>query len=184
MKITKDMNFYIKIAIPEPKIDKSLFLSQKLNKVERSLSIAEIMTLGNEYDDRLVIPYYQRNLVWSIKQKTDFIKSIFARNNLGTMIFKREKIGNCLEWSIIDGLQRYTTIKEFIECKFRVYDVCFDDLIYDDKYNFITTKILIEEYSYMSEKDEINLYINKNFGGTAHNEAELKELKNARESLK
>lgn len=176
MKIIRDVNFYKEIQF-ESKNDTDLFIKNDINKVERTLNISEIMMLGNEFDDKFIIPYYQRNLVWTKNQKEDFIKSIFNRNNLGTMVFKKAKVDNHLEWSIIDGLQRYSTIKEYIECKFKVYESIFDELSYNDKLSFITTNILIEEYQYLDEKAELNLYITKNFGGTAHTLEELEKLK-------
>ena len=177
MKIIRDINFYKEIQF-ESKNDTDLFINNNdINKVERTLNICELLALGNEFDDKFIIPYYQRNLIWTKEQKENFIKSIFNRNNLGTMIFKKAKVGGHLEWSIVDGLQRYTTIKEFIECKFKVYESTFDELSYNDKLSFITTNVVIEEYQYLDEKAELNLYITKNFGGTAHTIEELEKLK-------
>lgn len=66
--------------------------------------------------DKVVIPQYQRNLVWAQKQKKEFIDSIKKGFPFGALLlFKNGSEGNITKFALIDGLQRTTTIKEYVE---------------------------------------------------------------------
>lgn len=65
-------------------------------------------------NDILEVPTYQRNLVWSDEQKKLFIDSVKKGFPIGTLLFyKNSERNNC--YSLIDGLQRSSTIVDFIE---------------------------------------------------------------------
>ena len=59
-------------------------------------------------------PYYQRNYVWDDNKATHFIESIFLGTELPPLIFFDSDYGV----EIIDGRQRYETIKRFMEDQF------------------------------------------------------------------
>ncbi|PFH86470.1 DUF262 domain-containing protein [Bacillus sp. AFS088145] len=66
--------------------------------------------------EKVIIPKYQRNLVWSDKQKKSFIDSIKSGFPFGSLLlFKEGSEGGITNYSLIDGLQRTTTIKKYIE---------------------------------------------------------------------
>ena len=68
------------------------------------------------------MPRFQRGSKWSIKQKIELAISIFKKYPLGSVIFCTEKENNEITKNyLIDGRQRYTTIKE-------IYDT--PDIIY------------------------------------------------------
>ncbi|WP_215113585.1 DUF262 domain-containing protein [Exiguobacterium sp. s63] len=64
-----------------------------------------------ELEDSVELPNFQRRLVWSQKEKKAFIETLHKGYPFGAiLIYKysdREKL------SLIDGLQRYTTMKDF-----------------------------------------------------------------------
>ena len=60
-------------------------------------------------------PDFQRNLVWSSFQKSRLIESILLRIPLPMFYFSEDNVGRI---TIVDGLQRLSTIKEFMENKF------------------------------------------------------------------
>lgn len=60
-------------------------------------------------------PDFQRNLVWDDFQKSRLIESILLRIPLPMFYFSEDKEGRI---TIVDGLQRLTTIKGFMENKF------------------------------------------------------------------
>lgn len=66
-------------------------------------------------DDIDLSPDFQRNLVWTAKQKSRLIESILLRIPLPMFYFAEESDGRI---TIVDGLQRLTTIREFMENKF------------------------------------------------------------------
>jgi len=68
---------------------------------------------NNQEDGKMVVPTYQRGLVWKKEQKADLIDSIKKGLPFGSiLLYKDENKGN---YRIIDGLQRCSTIYEFIK---------------------------------------------------------------------
>ena len=86
----------------------------------------------NDVKDRKLIlaPYFQRKLVWRLGHKVDFIKTILlgypfpeifiTRGNIDVMTMQTTS-------ALVDGQQRVTTIKEYIEDKFAVDDRKYSD---------------------------------------------------------
>ena len=56
-------------------------------------------------------PNFQRNFVWDIKRKSLLIESMMLRIPLPMFYVSEDKDG---VWEVVDGLQRLTTIKDFI----------------------------------------------------------------------
>ncbi|MBQ9520627.1 MAG: DUF262 domain-containing protein [Acholeplasmatales bacterium] len=68
------------------------------------------------------MPRFQRGSKWSPKQKIELAISIFKRYPLGSVIFCTEKENNEITKNyLIDGRQRYTTIKEIYETPDVIY---------------------------------------------------------------
>lgn len=65
-----------------------------------------------ELEERAVVPKFQRKLVWSAKEKESFIETLSKGYPFGAiLIYKYE---HDEKYSIIDGLQRYTTIRDYV----------------------------------------------------------------------
>ncbi len=81
---------------------------------EKPMSIYQFMRL---YDQaRLIIdPEYQRNLVWKPEQKSRFIESILLSFPLPPFYVNQQIDGRYI---IIDGLQRTTTLHQFVTGQF------------------------------------------------------------------
>lgn len=66
--------------------------------------------------------YYQRDFCWSLKDKKDFIESIYNQMNCGVIVIKYNdddkmcKVG--AEYDVIDGKQRLKTLIEFFNDEF------------------------------------------------------------------
>lgn len=56
-------------------------------------------------------PEFQRNEVWSIRQKSQLIESMLLRIPLQMFYVSEDERGN---WDVVDGLQRLSTIKNFV----------------------------------------------------------------------
>lgn len=56
-------------------------------------------------------PDFQRNFVWDVKRKSLLIESMMLRIPLPMFYVSEDKDGR---WEVVDGLQRLTTIKDFI----------------------------------------------------------------------
>lgn len=68
----------------------------------------------SELVNSVVLPPFQRRLVWSKKQKEDFIETLSNGYPFGSiLIYKYKDDPTQTKYTLIDGLQRYSTIKEF-----------------------------------------------------------------------
>lgn len=65
----------------------------------------------SDLEGSVVVPTYQRRLVWSEKQKESFIDNISKGYPFGSILLYRYEGDRKL--SLIDGLQRYSTLKEY-----------------------------------------------------------------------
>jgi hypothetical protein len=92
--------------------------SQRLVRADSyQLSIGEVV---NMYDDEEIVinPEFQRLFRWSISQKSRFIESLLLGIPVPSIfVFEREDAS----WELIDGLQRLSTILEFMG-KLRIPD--------------------------------------------------------------
>lgn len=75
-----------------------------------SMSIGEVANLYKE-NDLEIFPEYQRYFRWNINQKSDLIESIILGIPIPPIFVAQEASG---KWDVIDGLQRISTILEFI----------------------------------------------------------------------
>ncbi len=73
--------------------------------------------LYSKLKDSVVLPNFQRRLVWSKQQKEDFIETLHNGYPFGSILIYRYTDDGTEKnkFSLIDGLQRYTTIKDFQE---------------------------------------------------------------------
>lgn len=77
-----------------------------------SIKLIKDMIDGGDID---MNPDFQRNFVWNSFQKSRLIESILLRIPLPMFYFSEDEEGRL---SVIDGLQRLTTINEFMDNKF------------------------------------------------------------------
>lgn len=68
------------------------------------------------------VPQFQRSLVWSKDQKNTFISTVKEGNPFGSILV-HETMG---KFEIIDGLQRFTTLKEYEESPEKYLDISVD----------------------------------------------------------
>lgn len=192
MQIKRDMNIFEELSnlLETPsKIERDFIPLTKKYKCSYGSAhdIGSLIMLGNEYDDKLIIPEYQRDLTWTLKQKQDLILSILNGNPIGEFLFKKDKNrpnGDIeIHWYIIDGQQRLNAIKEFIECKFSLPDgLVFDKLKYWDAREFLTGySIKVLSLQDITLKDELDIYYSRNFGGTKHTLEDLQKFLKVKE---
>lgn len=110
-------------------------------------------------------PPYQRRSVWNQEYKDFFIDTIL-QNYPAPAIFLYEEINanGIAKYNVVDGKQRISTIIEFLENKFPVYEKAaitelrgkyFEELPKDDKIKFWNYSFLVE-YLPTSEESIIN----------------------------
>lgn len=86
------------------------------------LAVKDIIE-GNKFK----VPSFQRNVVWSKSKRKDFVKNIMEGNPFGSILVYQERPD---KYVLIDGLQRVSTIKDFIK---NPYDYV-DYVLIEDEY--------------------------------------------------
>ena len=100
-------------------LNSSVYISQKEyeNIFKNNMKISSYsMSIKTLFSDRMqkkinYNPYYQRNYVWDRPKASFFIESILLGTDVPPLIFFNS--GGKIE--VIDGRQRYETIKKFLE---------------------------------------------------------------------
>lgn len=72
----------------------------------------------SELKDKIEIPKFQRGLVWSKAKKVEFIKTLKAGLPIGVLLLSKK--GD--KYLVIDGLQRFTTMKDYARDYFSYID--------------------------------------------------------------
>lgn len=123
----------------------------------RSISVKTL--LGERNIKRINYkPYYQRNYVWDNKKASFFIESVLLGTDIPPLILF--KSGRTIE--VIDGRQRFETLKRFKESSFKLSinglmelkllkNNNFNDFDIDVKNAFLDTKVRIFEFEVVNE---------------------------------
>ena len=128
-------------------------------KTESKVMSIESIFINKRFEDKIIYaPYYQRKYVWDQNKATYFIESILLGTEIPPLVFfdNQEKI------EIIDGRQRYETIKKFINEELvlskqglkslsGLKNKSFNDLDSKIKEIFWDTKIRLLEFSVVNE---------------------------------
>jgi hypothetical protein len=99
--------------------DETPYDPDKIRVDTKQFSLHQINEMIERSDINLS-PDFQRNLVWDNKRKSRLIESILMRIPLPMFYFSQDDDGRI---SVVDGLQRLSTIREFMENKFRLKDL-------------------------------------------------------------
>ncbi len=120
----------------------------------------ELIDIVNEIRNKRLImsPYFQRNLVWRLVHKVDFIKTILLGYPFPQIFIARGSIDldtmtntSC----IVDGQQRMNSIMEYIKDEFKVDNKLFSDLEPYQKENFLKYQVPIIDLDLDNEDPEI-----------------------------
>ncbi|WP_129703712.1 DUF262 domain-containing protein [Priestia megaterium] len=85
--------------------------------------ILESITESSERRISITIPRFQRNLVWTDSQRKLFIDSLRNKYPFGSLLLYKKDNDNAFEgYSLIDGLQRVSTIKKYQEKPTRFFE--------------------------------------------------------------
>lgn len=99
--------------------DEKPYDSGKIRVESRNFSLRNIYDMINDGDLDLA-PDFQRNLVWDNFRKSRLIESILLRIPLPMFYFSADENGKL---SVVDGLQRLTAIKQFMDNKLVLRDL-------------------------------------------------------------
>ncbi|MGD1909516.1 MAG: DUF262 domain-containing protein [Rivularia sp. (in: cyanobacteria)] len=116
-------------------------------------SVFEFM---RKYDNgKLIIdPDFQRNVVWRLEQKSQFIESVILNFPLPPWYVNQTKDG---KYIIVDGLQRTTALHEFVNDKFILTGL--EALTKLNGYKFSKLKELPGDYQTKIEDKKLIIYI-------------------------
>lgn len=143
---------------------------------------------GQTYDE-ITNPDFQRNHVWNRDQQIKYIEHCLKGGKSGRDIYF-----NCASWMgstskdsdlgdnvyCVDGLQRITAVKCFIDNEFSVFDnVYVDDLdCFHDSYTYFKMYVL----DFQNKKDILQWYLDMNGAGTPHTKEELDRVRKLKEN--
>lgn len=102
-------------------------------------------------------PDFQRNLVWNNFQKSRLIESILLRIPLPMFYFAEDGEGNI---SVVDGLQRLTTLKDFMDNKFNLKGLEYLGKTCDNCYYSDSSKGKVLSPKYLKWFDMTQLTVN------------------------
>lgn len=128
-------------------------------------------------------PDFQRNYVWTTEKKCQLIESLMLKIPLPMFYVSADEQGN---YTVVDGLQRLTTIKEFIlDKKFKLKKLEFwsdqyDNSSFEDLPTYIENRILETEFTFTvinpgtPEVVKRNIFKRVNRGGEPLTEQEIR----------
>ena len=125
-------------------------------------------------DEHIIVPEYQRPLVWDDAQKELLIDSIMTNIPIGNVFLNQGR--KDLDYEIVDGQQRLIAIWDFYNNKFTWRGKFFKDL--DKQYQAIFEHMTLATYitNYETRDEVIELYYRINWTGLEHSVEELMVL--------
>jgi hypothetical protein len=114
------------------------------------------------------IPSWQRALVWTPEQKVRLIESLWLGLPIAGYVYNRAAYGSPLDDILVDGQQRWTAIKEYVEDAFPVYGRLFSELETQDRNGFGMIGFNALEVNTDDEAELIDIYERLAYGGTPH----------------
>jgi len=100
----------------EDEMEDTPYDPEKIRVDTKQLSIRQVYDMMN-VDDIDLTPDFQRNLVWNELRQSRLIESILLRIPLPIFYFAQDDDGKI---SVVDGLQRLSTIRRFMDNEFRL----------------------------------------------------------------
>lgn len=140
--------------------------------------------MGTIYDymrnDIDMEPEYQRDYVWSQKDKESLISSIFNNIEIGRFVFKKNPFDptkTIKRLEIVDGKQRLNAIVEFFTGQFKWNGKYYHELSHRDRYKFMDTKVMICDLDRdMTRKDIMEVFVRINTTGKVMDSAHIEKI--------
>lgn len=105
-------------------------------------------------------PVYQRKLTWTLNNKRDFIYNLFEKLSYVPPILLCIDQSSSQQWNVIDGKQRISTIKDFIDNKFKdIHGRFFKDLSLQHQETILDNdRLYCASYGALNLKDQIQVF--------------------------
>jgi uncharacterized protein with ParB-like and HNH nuclease domain len=123
-------------------------------------------------------PPYQRDLVWTEKQKEELLESVFNRINIGSFVFiEREFEEGKAMYEILDGKQRLSTLIEFYTDNLSYKGIKFSELSKEERREFKNVRVSVGVLNNLTEEEKIKYFIKLNTTGTPVDKSFIQSLK-------
>lgn len=123
-------------------------------------------------------PEYQRNIVWTEKQRIDLIDSLFNLKNIGVINIIKDSNHN---YEVLDGKQRLSAIFDFMKDKFKYKDKLYSELNLFDREtineSYLSYNQIELEIGDLTLEQKIELFIDLNTKGTSVSEEHIENIK-------
>lgn len=147
-----------------------------MNWSPNNLSIIEIYNKIKK-EELQTRPFYQRRLVWTLKDKEFFIDTILRGYPFPEVYFCQGELDTESLLSkeyVVDGQQRLTTIVDYIEGKLKLKTTkIYEALSKDEKQDFLNYKIVIRNLGSISESEIKEIFNRLNKTDYSLNSTEL-----------
>lgn len=135
-----------------------------------------------------VNPPYQRGVVWGTKRKRNLIRSLLSGIPIPSVVINDRSV-RFEDWDaevdasyvVVDGKQRITTLRDFVDGKLSVpgywFDVDADEVLFteldkSDQRHFLHRPIAVSEAKLSTLDEEREMFDLINFGGLAQGEVD------------
>ena len=132
-------------------------------------------------------PDFQRGNVWTRKQQIAYIEFLLRGGINGRDIYFNnptmhgEPVDGYVDFVCVDGLQRITAIRKFINDEIKVFRHKYSEF---EGHLDITNSVRIHINSLKTKADVLTWYIEMNDGGTVHTQNEIERVKKMLEDEK
>lgn len=127
-------------------------------------------------------PDFQRGHVWTKEQQIKWLEFFLRGGKTGRIIYLNKPDwhgsvpeGDYNEFVCVDGLQRLTAIRKFMNDEIPVFGSYFSE--YEDEMSILKHSIKVNVNNLKTEKEVLQWYVDMNSGGTPHTEQEIEKVK-------
>lgn len=133
-------------------------------------------------------PDFQRGHVWTEKQQIAYVEFILQGGRTGRDIFLNKPDwhhpvpdGAYNDFVCVDGLQRLTALRRFIQNEIKVFGSYFCE--YTDNLRTLSDTIRVHVNDLKTKEEVLRWYIEMNAGGTPHSEEEIERVQKMLDTL-
>lgn len=138
-------------------------------------------TYGGRYNNPTLDVDFQRDLVWTQKQKEELIKSLIRGLPIGSFFINKNFENPEVDYVLYDGKQRLDAIKSFLSGEFPIHvndkEYYLKDLPKADVYSITNARISVIESNIATMEELIEYYITINTAGRNHTEGDIEKAR-------
>ncbi len=136
---------------------------------------------GGKYNNPTLDVDFQRDLVWTQKQKEELIKSLIRGLPIGSFFINKNFESPEVDYVLYDGKQRLDAIKSFLSGEFPIHvndkEYYLKDLPKADVYSITNARISVIESNISTMEELIEYYITINTAGRNHTEGDIEKAR-------